>query len=124
MVSRSFTETAGTLRDRLVTGAGFERREVGEFITTARLEQGRLDFDRHAGRSVYQPVVISLPEKLDLGIEAVGWAVPLRDGQGQALGVDRRATAAARYQPTNSEPMIRLLSVSFSKSRSSTYWFM
>jgi type III restriction enzyme len=35
VVSRNFAETAGALRDRLVAGAGFERREVTEFVTAA-----------------------------------------------------------------------------------------
>jgi type III restriction enzyme len=39
VVSRNFAETAGALRDRLVAGAGFERREVTEFVTAAKAEQ-------------------------------------------------------------------------------------
>jgi type III restriction enzyme len=42
VVSRNFAETAGALRDRLVAGAGFERREVTEFVTAAKAEQARL----------------------------------------------------------------------------------
>jgi type III restriction enzyme len=41
VVSRNFAETAGALRDRLVAGAGFERREVTEFVTAAKAEQAR-----------------------------------------------------------------------------------
>ncbi|MDR1887870.1 MAG: DEAD/DEAH box helicase family protein [Zoogloeaceae bacterium] len=66
VVSRNFAETAGALRDRLVAGAGFERREVAEFVTAAKVEQGRLDFDGCAGRVVVQPVEITLSEKPDL----------------------------------------------------------
>ncbi len=66
VVSRNFAETAGALRDRLVAGAGFERREVTEFVTAAKSEQGRLDLEGHAGRVVVRPVVIMLPEKPDL----------------------------------------------------------
>lgn len=66
VVSRSFAETAGALRDRLVAGAGFERREVSEFVTAAKPEQARLDLDGHAGRVVVRPVVVTLTEKPDL----------------------------------------------------------
>lgn len=66
VVSRNFAETAGALRDRLVAGAGFERREVTEFVTAARAEQGRLDLEGHAGRVVVRPVAITLSEKPDL----------------------------------------------------------
>lgn len=66
VVSRDFASTAAALRDRLVAGAGFERREVGEFVTAAKAEQSRLDFTGHAGRVVVQPVAIVLTEKPDL----------------------------------------------------------
>lgn len=66
VVSRNFAETAGALRDRLVAGAGFERREVAEFVTAAKAEQARLDLDGHAGRVVVRPVAITLSEKPDL----------------------------------------------------------
>ena len=66
VVSRNFAETASALRDRLVAGAGFERREVGEFVTAARAEQARFDLEGHAGRVVMRPVAITLSEKPDL----------------------------------------------------------
>ncbi|MBK8168673.1 MAG: DEAD/DEAH box helicase family protein [bacterium] len=66
VVSRDFAETAGALRDRLVAGAGFERREVTEFVTAAKAEQARLDLEGHAGRVVVRPVAITLTEKPDL----------------------------------------------------------
>jgi type III restriction enzyme len=66
VVSRNFAETAGALRDRLVAGAGFERREVSEFVTAAKAEQARLDLEGHAGRVVVRPVAITLTEKPDL----------------------------------------------------------
>ncbi|MBS3936368.1 MAG: DEAD/DEAH box helicase family protein [Sulfuritalea sp.] len=66
VVSRNFAEAAGALRDRLVAGAGFERREVAEFVTAARAEQARLDLEGHAGRVVVRPVAITLSEKPDL----------------------------------------------------------
>jgi len=66
VVSRNFAETAGTLRDRLVAGAGFERREVAEFVTAAKAEQARLDLEGHAGRVIVRPVAITLTEKPNL----------------------------------------------------------
>jgi len=66
VVSRNFAETASALRDRLVAGAGFERREVAEFVTAAKSEQSRLDIEGHAGRVVVRPVAITLMEKPDL----------------------------------------------------------
>lgn len=66
VVSRNFAETAGALRDRLVAGAGFERREVTEFVTAAKAEQARLDLEGHAGRVVVRSVAITLSEKPDL----------------------------------------------------------
>ncbi len=66
VVSRNFAETAGALRDRLVAGAGFERREVTEFVTAAKAEQARLDLEGHAGRVVVRPVAITLSEKPNL----------------------------------------------------------
>lgn len=66
VVSRNFAETAGALRDRLVAGAGFERREVAEFVTAAKSDQAKLDLEGHAGRFVVRPVAITLSEKPDL----------------------------------------------------------
>jgi type III restriction enzyme len=63
VVSRNFAETALALRDRLVAGAGFERRETAEFVTAAKGDQGWLDLEGHAGRVVVHPVLITLPEK-------------------------------------------------------------
>jgi type III restriction enzyme len=66
VVSRNFAETASALRDRLVAGSGFERREVAEFVTAAKAEQSRLDLEGHAGRIVVRPVAITLSERPDL----------------------------------------------------------
>lgn len=66
VVSRNFAETASSLRDRLVAGAGFERREVADFVTAFRVEQSMLDLEGHAGRVVVRPVAITLTEKPDL----------------------------------------------------------
>ncbi len=66
VVSRNFAETAGALRDRLVAGAGFERREVTEFVRASTADQARLDLEGYAGRVVVRPVAITLSEKPDL----------------------------------------------------------
>ena len=66
VVSRNFAETAGALRDRLVAGAGFERRDVNAFVMAAKVEQARLDLEGHAGRVIVRPVAISLTEKPNL----------------------------------------------------------
>jgi type III restriction enzyme len=63
VVSRNFAETASALRDRLVAGAGFERREVGEFVIAARADQAR--FDLNDSHVVFQPVPVALSEKPD-----------------------------------------------------------
>ena len=66
VVSRDFAATAGALRDRLVQGAGFERREVADFVTASKQDQGRLDLDAHPDRIVIHPVVVALTEKPDM----------------------------------------------------------
>ncbi|WP_085315499.1 DEAD/DEAH box helicase [Derxia lacustris] len=66
VASRSFTETASALRERLVEGAGFERRDIKSFVVAAREEQSRLDLEGLDGKAVVRPVVVPLPEKPDL----------------------------------------------------------
>ncbi len=62
VVSRDFGQTASALRDRLVDGAGFERREVGEFVAARKDEQARLDLSARPGKVVVTPVSVSLLE--------------------------------------------------------------
>lgn len=64
VVSDDFSSTANALRDRLVEGSGFERREAASFVTAARAEQGRLDIG--SGRITIKPVDVMLTEKPDL----------------------------------------------------------
>lgn len=66
VVSRDFGQTASALRDRLVDGAGFERREVGEFVAACKDDQARLDLSARPGRVVVTPVSVALPEAPDL----------------------------------------------------------
>lgn len=110
VVSRNFAETAGALRDRLVAGAGFERREVTEFVTAARAEQARLDLEGHAGRVVVRPVAITLSEKPDLKSvpkpvrDKVSWdgklntltiSTPLTEDEAEALKASVTSETAA-----------------------------
>lgn len=60
VVSRDFSETAAALRDRLVEGAGFERRDASAFVAAAKPEQAPLDLERR-DRIVIRPVAVSLP---------------------------------------------------------------
>jgi type III restriction enzyme len=67
VVSRDFAETAGALRDRLVTGAGFDRRDVAGFVVAAQSEQKNLDWGRFSGKhAALPPVTVNLPEIPDL----------------------------------------------------------
>jgi type III restriction enzyme len=110
VVSPNFAETAMALRDRLVAGAGFDRREVAEFVTAAQSEQGRLDLAGHAGRIVVHPVAISLPEKPDLKSvpkqvrDKVSWdgklntltiSTPLTEDEAEVLKASVRSDVAA-----------------------------
>jgi len=66
VVARSFAETASALRDRLVEGAGFDRKDVNEFVAAARQEQQIFDLEGLDGRVTIRPVVVTLHERPDL----------------------------------------------------------
>lgn len=66
VVSRDFGQTASALRDRLVDGAGFERREVGDFVAARKDEQARLDLSARPGKVAVTPVSVLLPSAPDL----------------------------------------------------------
>jgi len=66
VASRDFADTAAALRDSLVSGAGFDRKTAGEFVTAAKPEQGRMDYNTHLDRIVIRPVVVELNEKPNL----------------------------------------------------------
>jgi len=63
VASRDFAATAAALRDRLVEGAGFDRKAAAEFVTAANPDQGRMDYNAHPDRIVIRPVVVELLEK-------------------------------------------------------------
>lgn len=101
VVSPSFAETANALRERLVQGAGFERKEVGEFVAAAKQEQSRLDIEAHRGRVTVHPVVVSLPEKPNL--RALSKAVR------EKLDWDEKAGALTISAPLTEEEGAQLL---------------
>jgi type III restriction enzyme len=58
--SNDFARVANELRDGLVRGAGFERREVGQFVAAQKAHQDDFDFGG-AGKLVFTPVHAVLP---------------------------------------------------------------
>ena len=111
VASHNFAETANALRDRLVAGAGFERKEVAEFIAAGRSDQGRLDLEGHPGRITMHPVAVVLPEKPDLKATSKGlrnkvqWDAkrntltlhaPLTEEEAQSLAATVTTPAAAQ----------------------------
>ncbi len=65
VASRDFGATAEALRDRLVDGAGFDKKDASEFVAAANAMQAPLDLG--GGRRIaIKPVVVPLPEKPDL----------------------------------------------------------
>ncbi len=66
VASNNFAETATALRDRLVDGAGFERKEASEFVSAAKPDQASFDYKAHPERIVVQPVVVQLTEAPDM----------------------------------------------------------
>jgi type III restriction enzyme len=66
VVSRDFSATAASLRDRLVQDAGFDAKEADAFVSARRPEQQRLDIHKRSQRIEIRPVVVALHEKPDL----------------------------------------------------------
>ena len=62
IMSSDFTSAASALRDRLVAGAGFERKAAEEFVRAGKPEQARFDLSARPGRIVVTPVVVPLAE--------------------------------------------------------------
>ncbi|MHB8423813.1 MAG: DEAD/DEAH box helicase [Gammaproteobacteria bacterium] len=62
VVSRSFRDTANGLRDSLVKGAGFERREAQDFVSAREPQEAIFDFERNAGRLEFKPIAVPLTE--------------------------------------------------------------
>lgn len=65
VVSRDFSATATSLRDRLVEDAGFDALEADAFVSARTPEQQRLDIHRRSRRIEVRPVVVPLTEKPD-----------------------------------------------------------
>lgn len=66
VVSRDFSATAQSLRDRLVEDAGFDAREADAFVEAITPEQQRLDIYRDSFRRRMKPVAVELQEAPDL----------------------------------------------------------
>ena len=64
VVSKNFSATAASLRDRLVAGAGFEKKEANQFVAAKKQEQ--LRFDTSHPSVTIRPVEVKLHEELDL----------------------------------------------------------
>lgn len=60
--SGDFARVANELRDGLVRGAGFERKDVGQFITAQKPDQSGMDFGGRA-KLVFTPVAVAMPKK-------------------------------------------------------------
>lgn len=66
VVSSNFAETAAALRERLVQGAGFNRKDVKDFVVAARQEQQIFDLEGLEGHAIIRPVVVTLDENPNL----------------------------------------------------------
>ncbi|HYM86543.1 MAG TPA: hypothetical protein VET30_07370, partial [Pseudoxanthomonas sp.] len=60
VMSTDFTSAASALRDRLVAGAGFERKAVEDFVRAGKQEQAKFDLTARPGRIVVTPVAVPL----------------------------------------------------------------
>jgi type III restriction enzyme len=127
VVSRDFAATAGALRDRLVQGAGFERREVSDFVIASKQDQGHLDLDAHPDRIVIHPVVVPLTEKPDM--KAVPKATRDKltwDDKAKTLTISKPLTAdeeVAVKQAVQSEPARQAIEQAAIASRSEAIEF-
>lgn len=89
VASRDFGATANALRDRLVEGAGFERKDAAEFVAAGNESQAWLDLTG-LRRVEVRPVVVQLTEepdltKLDAGLRCkVKW-----DSRGKTLTITK-----------------------------------
>jgi type III restriction enzyme len=63
VVSSNFTATAAALKDSLVNSAGFDRKEVGDFVKARQPTQH--DLQRYTHKNI-PPIVTPLPEKPNL----------------------------------------------------------
>lgn len=60
--SNDFARVANELRDGLVRGAGFERKDVNQFVAAQKPGQAGMDFGGRA-KIVFTPVAVALPKK-------------------------------------------------------------
>lgn len=64
--SGDFARVANELRDGLVRGAGFDRKDVGQFVAAQKADQDDLDFGGR-GKLIFIPVAAVLTEKPRMG---------------------------------------------------------
>lgn len=95
VVSRSFFETASALRDRLVEGSGFDRKDVAEFVTAARQEQQIFDPEAMGSRVELRPVVVTLHETPDLKALPKNLSRAIND----KVGFDRKTSTLTIHAP-------------------------
>lgn len=103
VMSADFTSTANALRDRLVSGAGFEQQAVAEFVRAARPEQERLDIGAGPSRIVITPVEVPLATAPTMR----SLPAPLRG----KLAWDRSAKTLTIHQPLTEDEQRQLAEV-------------
>ena len=105
VVSRSFYETASALRERLVQGAGFDPKDISEFVIAARAEQQIFDLEHMGNRAVMQPIVVTLHEVPDLK------TLPkeMRGSLGDKLYLDKKLGTLTMRSPLTVDETVVLL---------------
>ena len=66
VVSAHFAQTAAALRERLVSGAGFERRAARDFVAAALPQQRPFDLEGAAHGAMKAPIAVALAATADL----------------------------------------------------------
>jgi type III restriction enzyme len=115
VVSSSFTETANALRDRLVKGAGFNRKDVKNFVVAASQEQKAFDPEWLDGHAIIRPVVVTLYENPDLK------AAPkeIRATLNEKVDFDKKTstlTIRAPLTPNETEALVQLVNTPLAKA--------
>jgi len=115
VVSRNFAETASALRDRLVQGAGFDRKDVTEFVIAARQEQQMFDLEGLGGHAVMRAVVVTLHEKPNLKTVPKDIRVTLDD----KVDFDKKTSTLTIRAPLTldeTEALVQLVSTPLAKA--------
>lgn len=91
VVSRYFSETASILRDKLVAGSGFERKNVADFVQAGSEKQNQEDLEIFFRGGEIKPVVVPLEKKPNL----VKTSKPLK----KKIVWDKKASTLTITQP-------------------------